>query len=48
MGRVLLDRIWPIRGLQRIETFLGLGELVRERRPGEVLSRAENSTEESR
>ena len=41
LQRLLLDRIWPIRGLQRIETFLGLGELVRERRPGEVLSRAE-------
>lgn len=28
---LLLDRIWPIRGLQRIETFLSLGEVVRER-----------------
>lgn len=26
---LLLDRIWPIRGLQRIETFLSLGDVVR-------------------
>lgn len=37
LQRLLLDRIWPIRGLQRIETFLGLGEIVRERTPAEVL-----------
>lgn len=34
---LLLDRIWPIRGLQRIETFLGLGEIVRERGVRELM-----------
>lgn len=34
---LLLDRIWPIRGLQRIETFLSLGEVVRERSVRELL-----------
>ncbi|RXZ87756.1 Lrp/AsnC family transcriptional regulator [Agromyces atrinae] len=34
---LLLDRIWPIRGLQRIETFLSLGEVVRERSVQELL-----------
>lgn len=34
---LLLDRIWPIRGLQRIETFLSLGEVVRERSIREIL-----------
>lgn len=34
---LLLDRVWPIRGLQRIETFLGLGEVIRERSVREVL-----------
>jgi Lrp/AsnC family transcriptional regulator, leucine-responsive regulatory protein len=28
LQEVLLDRLWPIRGLQRVETFLSLGELV--------------------
>ncbi|BDI21870.1 Lrp/AsnC family transcriptional regulator [Herbiconiux sp. L3-i23] len=34
---LLLDRIWPIRGLQRIETFLSLGEVIAERRLSEIL-----------
>ncbi|TQK20421.1 Lrp/AsnC family transcriptional regulator for asnA, asnC and gidA [Microbacterium sp. SLBN-154] len=34
---LLLDRIWPIRGLQRIETFLSLGEVIRERAVRELL-----------
>lgn len=34
---LLLDRIWPIRGLQRIETFLGLGEVVGERTVRDLL-----------
>ncbi|MFS0732010.1 Lrp/AsnC family transcriptional regulator [Microbacterium sp. 1P10UB] len=34
---LLLDRIWPIRGLQRIETFLSLGEVVRERTAFDLL-----------
>lgn len=34
---LLLDRIWPIRGLQRIETFLSLGEVVSERSVRELL-----------
>lgn len=37
LQRLLLDRIWPIRGLQRIETFLGIGEIVRTRTPAAVL-----------
>lgn len=28
LQEVLLDRLWPISGLQRVETFLSLGELV--------------------
>jgi Lrp/AsnC family leucine-responsive transcriptional regulator len=39
---LLLDRIWPIRGLQRIETFLGLGEVVGERTVRDLL---ENSVQ---
>ncbi|MFD1338063.1 Lrp/AsnC family transcriptional regulator [Microbacterium lemovicicum] len=35
---LLLDRIWPIRGLQRIETFLSLGEVVRERTAFDLLT----------
>ncbi|TXK19847.1 Lrp/AsnC family transcriptional regulator [Homoserinibacter sp. GY 40078] len=48
LQRLLLDRIWPIRGLQRIETLLGLGELVAERPANEVigLPAPETSTEE--
>jgi len=34
---LLLDRIWPIRGLQRIETFLSLGEVVRKDNIRELL-----------
>jgi len=34
---LLLDRIWPIRGLKRIETFLSLGEVVRERSVRDLL-----------
>ncbi len=37
LQQLLLDRIWPIRGLKRIETILGLGEIVRERGPADVL-----------
>ncbi|MEV8358173.1 Lrp/AsnC family transcriptional regulator [Microbacterium sp. NPDC076895] len=41
LQRLLLDRIWPIRGLQRIETFLGIGEIVRTRTPATLLGGAE-------
>ena len=43
LQRLLLDRIWPIRGLQRIETFLGIGEIVRTRPPAAVIGGAEPS-----
>ena len=40
---LLLDRIWPIRGLQRIETFLSLGEVVSERNARDLLHRMERA-----
>ncbi len=40
LQRLLLDRIWPIRGLQRIETLLSLGEIVSDRTALEVLGGA--------
>jgi len=41
---LLLDRIWPIRGLKRIETFLSLGEVVRERSVRELLEDSQTPT----
>ncbi|WP_159451367.1 Lrp/AsnC family transcriptional regulator [Demequina sp. NBRC 110054] len=34
---LLLDRIWPIKGLQRIETFLTLGEVLTEHSLADLL-----------
>lgn len=42
---LLLGRIWPIRGLQRIETFLGIGEIVRDRGPIDLLDATDPVTE---
>jgi Lrp/AsnC family transcriptional regulator, leucine-responsive regulatory protein len=38
---LLLDRIWPIRGLQRIETFLSLGDVVRKDHLRELIEERE-------
>jgi len=31
LQKLILDRIWPIPGVERVETFLGLGDVVQER-----------------